>query len=359
MLRLSDLAYELPDGLIAQAPAAERDGSRLLVLNRASGVVGHHVFRELPALLRPGDLLLLNDTKVIPARLNGRWESGGGVELLLLREAEPGLWETMVKPAAKARPGRLIALGDGARARVAAYAGPGRRLLRFDPGSDVRALLERHGRMPLPPYIRRPASHVPRPTSGQSAIRNPQSAMDRERYQTVYAREEGAIAAPTAGLHFTEALLERVAGAGIEVRRITLHVGLGTFQPICAALVEDHRMEPERYVIPEATAQAVKAAKAEGRRVIAVGTTAVRTLEHSALRGGEVHAGPAEADLFITPDHRFRVVDGMVTNFHLPGSTPLVLVAALAGLERVKGAYAEAVARGYRFYSYGDAMLIL
>jgi len=358
-LRLSDLAYDLPEGLIAQAPAAERDGSRLLVLSRATGIVGHHVFRELPTLLRPGDLLVLNDTKVIPARLAGRWESGGSVELLLLREAEPGVWEALVKPAAKARPGRVIVLGDGGRARVAAYAGPGRRLLRFDPGSDARGLLERHGRIPLPPYIRRPGSNVPRPGSGHSAFRNPESAMDRERYQTVYAREEGAIAAPTAGLHFTEALLDAVAGAGIGVRRITLHVGPGTFQPIRAARIRDHRMEPERYVIPEATAQAVKAAKAEGRRVIAVGTTAVRTLEHSALRGGEVQAGPAEADLFITPGHRFRVVDGMVTNFHLPGSTPLVLVAALAGLERVKAAYAEAVARGYRFYSYGDAMLIL
>ncbi|HEY7675518.1 MAG TPA: tRNA preQ1(34) S-adenosylmethionine ribosyltransferase-isomerase QueA [Candidatus Methylomirabilis sp.] len=358
-MRVADLAYDLPEGLIAQAPAAERDGSRLLVLTRAAGVVGHHVFRELPALLRPGDLLVLNDTKVIPARLAGRWESGGGVELLLVREVEPGAWEALVKPAAKARPGRLIALGDGGRARVAAYAGPGRRLLRFDPGGDVRALLERHGLMPLPPYIHRPVSRIPHGTFGDSAIRNPQSATDRERYQTVYALEEGAIAAPTAGLHFTEALLDAVAGAGIEVRRITLHVGPGTFQPIRAARIRDHRMEPERYAIPEATAQAVKAAKAEGRRVIAVGTTAVRTLEHSAMRGGEVQAGPAEAELFIIPGHRFRVVDGMLTNFHLPGSTPLALVAALAGLERIKAAYAEAVARGYRFYSYGDAMLIL
>jgi S-adenosylmethionine:tRNA ribosyltransferase-isomerase len=358
-MRLADLEYDLPEELIAQAPVAARDASRLLVLHRATGVVGHHIFRELPALLRAGDLLVLNDTKVIPARLAGRWESGGGVELLLVREMEPGVWEAMVKPAAKARPGRLIALGDGGRARVAAYAGPGRRLLRFDPGSDVRALLERHGLMPLPPYIRRPESRVPSPGSDDSAIRNPQSAMDRARYQTVYAREEGAIAAPTAGLHFTEALLDAMPGAGIEVRRITLHVGPGTFRPIRTARIQDHRMETERYAVPEGTAQAVKAAVAEGRRVIAVGTTAVRALEHAALRGGEVQAGPAEADLFITPGHRFRVVDGMVTNFHLPGSTPLVLVAALAGLERIQAAYAEAVARGYRFYSYGDAMLIL
>jgi len=183
--------------------------------------------------------------------------------------------------------------------------------------------------------------------------------MDQERYQTVYACEEGAIAAPTAGLHFTEALLDRVVGAGIEVRCITLHVGPGTFRPIRAARVQDHRMEPERYVVPEATAQAVKAAKAEGRRVVAAGTTVVRALEHSALGIGEVHAGPAEATLFITPGHRFRIVDAMITNFHLPDSTPLVLVAALAGLDRIRAAYAEAIAQWYRFYSYGDAMLIL
>ncbi len=356
---LSDFAYPLHEGLIAQVPAAERDASRLLALDRATGAVRHHAFRELPALLRAGDLLVLNDTKVIPARLVGRWESGGAVELLLVREAEPGTWEAMVKPAAKARPGRRLALGDAGRARVAATAGPGRRLLRFDPGADVRALLDRHGSMPLPPYIRRPESRVTGPASGDSAFRNPHSAMDRERYQTVYARAEGAIAAPTAGLHFTEALLEVMAGAGIEVQRVTLHVGPGTFRPIRTPRVQDHRMESERYVVPEATAQAVKAARAEGRRVIAVGTTVVRTLEHAALRSGEVQAGPSEADLFITPGHRFQVVDGMLTNFHLPGSTPLVLVAALAGLDRIRAAYGEAVARGYRFYSYGDAMLIL
>ncbi len=363
-MRLADLAYELPEELIAQVPAAERDASCLLALSRAPGAIGHHVFRELPALLRAGDLLVLNDTKVVPAHLGGRWESGGTVELLLVREAEPGLWEAMLKPAAKARAGRCIAIGDGGRARVAAYAGPGRRLLRFDPGTDVRALMDRHGLMPLPHYIRRPESNlqgrrpaVERPPTPDP--RPPSPAFDRERYQTVYAREEGAIAAPTAGLHFTEALLDAMAAAGIEVRRVTLHVGPGTFRPIRATRIQDHRMEAERYVIPEATAQALKAARAEGRRVIAVGTTVVRALEHSALRSGEVQAGPAEADLFITPGHRFRVVDGMVTNFHLPGSTPLVLVAALAGLHRIQAAYAEAVARGYRFYSYGDAMLIL
>ena len=358
-MRLSDLNYDLPDELVAQVPAAERDASRLLVLDRGTGAASHRAFRELPALLRLGDVLVLNDTKVIPARLAVRWETGGAVELLLVREVERGLWEAMVKPAAKARPGRHIAIGDGGKAQVAGYAGPGRRLLLFDLGTDVRALMDRHGHMPLPAYIRRPESRVPSPASADSAFRNPHSALDRERYQTVYAREEGAIAAPTAGLHFTEALLGAIAEGGIEVRRLTLHVGPGTFRPIGAARIQDHRMEAERYVIPEVTAQAVKAAKAEGRRVIAVGTTAVRALEHSALRGGDVQAGPAEADLFIAPGHRFRIVDAMLTNFHLPGSTPLVLVAALAGLNGIKAAYAEAVARGYRFYSYGDAMLIL
>ncbi len=358
-MQLAALDYDLPEGLIAQAPAAERDASHLLVLRRATGALEHRLFHDLPALLRAGDLLVLNDTKVIPARLVGRRESGGAVELLLLREAEPGTWEAMVKPAAKARPGRRIVLGDACRARVAAYAGPGRRLIQFDATTDVSALMDREGLMPLPPYIRRPASRVPPRVSGDSAIRNPQSAMDRERYQTVYARAEGAIAAPTAGLHFTEALLAAMAGAGIEVQRVTLHVGPGTFRPIRTPRVQHHRMESERYVVPEATAQAVKAARAEGRRVMAVGTTVVRTLEHAALRSGEVQAGPGEADLFITPGHRFRVVDGMLTNFHLPTSTPLVLVAALAGLDRIMAAYADAVRRCYRFYSYGDAMLIL
>jgi len=371
-MRLADLAYELAPELIAQAPAAERDAARLLVLDRATGGAAHRAFRDLPALLRAGDVLVLNDTKVVPARLYGRWESGGRVEALLVREVEPGLWEAMLKPAARAHTGRRLVFGgeeDIARARVAAHAGPGRRLLRFGEGADVRALMDRHGRMPLPPYIRRPTSNVQHPASktvgpefgrGTSDV-GPWTAepADRERYQTVYAREEGAIAAPTAGLHFTEALLGEVAGAGIEVRRVTLHVGAGTFRPIRAERIADHRMDPERYSIPEATAQAIKAARAEGRRVVAVGTTVVRTLEQSALGSGEVQAGPAEATLFITPGHRFRIVDAMLTNFHLPNSTPLVLVAALAGLARVKAAYAGAVARRYRFYSYGDAMLIL
>ena len=360
-MRLADLDYDLPPDLIAQAPAPERDAARLLVLDRATGSRSHRVFRELPGLLRAGDLLVLNDTKVIPARLVGRWETGGAVEALLVREVEPGLWDALLKPAARARPGRTMTFGAGdptAQAEVVGYGGAGRRLIRFRGPVDVRALMHRHGLVPLPPYIHRPESRVPSPESRDSAIRNPQSAMDSERYQTVYAREEGAIAAPTAGLHLTESLLEELAAAGIEIRWITLHVGPGTFQPIRARRIAEHRMEAERYVIREGTGQAVKAARAEGRRVVAVGTTVVRALEQAALRGGEVQAGPGEADLFIVPGHRFRVVDALITNFHLPRSTLLALVAAFAGLGAIRAAYAEAVARRYRFYSYGDAMLI-
>jgi S-adenosylmethionine:tRNA ribosyltransferase-isomerase len=368
-MRLAELDYDLPPGLIAQAPAAERDAARLLVLERATAARSHRVFRDLPGLLRAGDLLVLNDTKVIPARLIGRWKTGGAVEALLVREVGPGLWDAMLKPAARARPGRAMSYGagdGGGQAEVVGYGGAGRRLIRFRPPGDACALMARHGLVPLPPYIRRPKPEATRPKaqgqspdSGQSAIRNPQSAIDGERYQTVYAREEGAIAAPTAGLHFTEPLLHTLAGAGIEIRWVTLHVGPGTFQPIRARRIEEHRMEAERYVIPEATALAVKAARAEGRRVVAVGTTVVRGLEQAALRGGEVQAGPGEADLFIVPGHRFRVVDALITNFHLPRSTLLALVAAFAGLEAIRAAYAEAVARRYRFYSYGDAMLIV
>jgi S-adenosylmethionine:tRNA ribosyltransferase-isomerase len=368
-MRLADFEYELPAERIAQVPAPGRDAARLLVLDRATGARRHHVFRELPSLLRAGDVLVLNDTKVIPARLLGRWDTGGIVEVLLLREVEPGTWQAMLKPAARARPGRRIAFGEAPRAiqaRVAAYAGAGRRVLRFEAGTEVRALMRRHGLVPLPPYIRRPRAQVASP---KSKVQSPEGGLgttdpglgtevDRERYQTVYAKEEGAIAAPTAGLHFSEPLLQRLAQTGIEIRWLTLHVGPGTFLPIRSERVEGHRMEPEPYVVPEATAQAIKAARA-GRRVVAVGTTVVRTLEHAALRGGDVQAGPGAADLFIVPGHRFRVVDALITNFHLPRSTLLVLVAAFAGLDRIRAAYAEAIAQGYRFYSYGDAMLIL
>ena len=368
-MRLADLDYDLPPDLIAQAPAPERDAARLLVLDRATGSRSHRVFRELPGLLRAGDLLVLNDTKVIPARLVGRWETGGAVEALLVREVEPGVWDALLKPAARARPGRTMTFGAGdptAQAEVAGYGGAGRRLIRFRGPVDVRALMHRHGLVPLPPYIRRPGSRVQslKPKverhEGELGTRDSElgTEMDRERYQTVYAREEGAIAAPTAGLHLTESLLEELAAAGIEIRWITLHVGPGTFQPIRARRIAEHRMEAERYVIREGTGQAVKAARAEGRRVVAVGTTVVRALEQAALRGGEVQAGPGEADLFIVPGHRFRVVDALITNFHLPRSTLLALVAAFAGLGAIRAAYAEAVARRYRFYSYGDAMLI-
>ena len=360
-MRRSDFDYALPPDLIAQRPVPERDASRLLLLDRGTGTVAHHRFQDLPALLRPGDLLVLNDTRVLPARLYGTTTHGGGVEFLFLEEAEGGAWWAWVRPGRRARVGATFALADGTIARVRERGEEGRILLDVQGPVPVRALLERHGWTPLPPYIARRrqeagagvASAVP-PAALQEAERE-----DRERYQTVYAREEGAIAAPTAGLHFTEAVLEAVRARGAEVAFLTLHVGIGTFKPVRVEEVARHRMDPERFRIPETTAGAVKEARARGGRVVAVGTTTVRALESAADEGGAPRAGAGQASLFIRPGHRFRVVDGLLTNFHLPGSTLLMLVSAVAGRERILAAYREAIAARYRFYSYGDAMLIL
>jgi S-adenosylmethionine:tRNA ribosyltransferase-isomerase len=351
-----DFDYSLPAAAIAQQPAP-RGASRLLILDR-DGEERHRRISDLPALLRPGDLLVVNDTRVLPARLYGRVAGTGGgprapreLELLLVEGLGEREWEVLARPGKRARPGAVIEIrdpsggadpGSGVFAEVVALAGDGRRRVRFS--EPIEPHLERLGHVPLPPYIRRPDQPA-----------------DRERYQTVYARRPGAIAAPTAGLHFSDELLTALEGIGIERAALTLHVGIGTFKPVTAPLVSDHRMDRERYEIPEDTAAAVARARAGGRRVVAVGTTVVRALEGAAAAAaganGEVPAGAGTTDLFITPGFRFRVVDALLTNFHLPRSTLLMLVSAFAGRERVLAAYEEALGLGYRFFSYGDAML--
>jgi S-adenosylmethionine:tRNA ribosyltransferase-isomerase len=332
-----DFDYHLPATSIAQQPAP-RGESRLLALDR-SGPERHARVRDLPRLLRPGDLLVVNDTRVIPARLYGRRAGGGRMELLLVERLGAREWDALLKPGKRARPGTAIELAPGLLAEVIAKGEEGRYRLRFS--EPIEPHLERLGHVPLPPYIHRP-----------------DTPEDRERYQTVYARAPGAIAAPTAGLHFTEALLREIEEAGVGIARVTLHVGIGTFKPVTAERIEEHRMEGERYEIGEEAARAIHRARERAARVVAVGTTVVRTLESAALAGGgEVRAGSSATELFITPGFRFQAVDALLTNFHLPRSTLLMLVAAFAGRERILGAYAEAVREGYRFYSYGDAML--
>jgi S-adenosylmethionine:tRNA ribosyltransferase-isomerase len=331
--------YELPAGLIAQEPLPERDAGRLLVLPREQGEPQHRMVRDLPGLLQAGDVLVVNDARVIPARLRGRKEgTGGKVEILLVEPLGGADWLALAQSSKPLRPGAVIE-AHGARLTVLEARGEGELVVRLPlDGDALWRYLDEAGEMPLPPYIERPA----RPE-------------DRERYQTIFARERGAVAAPTAGLHFTPRLLEELRGKGVRVAPITLHVGPGTFLPVRARRVEDHRMHRERYQVPAATADAVASARG---RVIAVGTTALRTLE-AAHDGEALRAGPGSTDLFITPGYRFRVVHGLLTNFHLPRSTLLMLVCAFAGLPRIQAAYAEAVASRYRFFSYGDAMLIV
>jgi S-adenosylmethionine:tRNA ribosyltransferase-isomerase len=342
---ISDFDYHLPPELIAQEPLPERDASRLMVLDRATGAVAHRAFRDLPEHLRDGDLLVLNRSRVLPARLLGRRASGGEAEILLVRDLGGDRWQALVRPGRHLRPGQRVTVDDDLSVVVEteALAEDGRRRVRFlSRRRDVPAALERCGHVPLPPYVRRPD--------------RPQ---DRERYQTVYAREPGSVAAPTAGLHFTPALLDRLRERGASVAEIVLHVGPGTFRPVTAERVEDHRVAPEPFTIPPETAAAIEGTRARGGRVVAVGTTTARTLEGAARATGTVAAGEGETDLVIVPGFAFAVVDALVTNFHLPRSSLLLLVAAFAGRERVLGAYAEAVRERYRFYSYGDAMMIV
>ena len=349
---LNQFDYNLPPDLIAQEPVPERDASRLLVLDRPSGRTEHRTFADLPEYLQSGDVLIINDTRVMPARLFGVYDDGKSVEILLVRPAGAHCWEAMVKPAKPARVGRRLFLACGhLEASVVTLGIHGRRVLRLPPEADLRRILESYGVVPLPPYIkRRAATETEEPSTDRGS--------DRERYQTVYAREDGAVAAPTAGLHFTPELLGRIRDLGVHICPVTLHVGPGTFLPVRTEDLSEHRMEPERYTIPHATADAVNDAKRDRRRVVAVGTTSVRSVEHAAQGRRMLAAGSGDADLFITPGFRFRMVDAFLTNFHLPRSTPLILVAAFAGLDATRRAYLEAIARRYRFYSYGDAMLI-
>ncbi|HOP40717.1 MAG TPA: tRNA preQ1(34) S-adenosylmethionine ribosyltransferase-isomerase QueA [Geobacteraceae bacterium] len=342
-MRFKDFDYYLPPELIAQAPTGRRDASRLMILDRERETIDEGIFARIPELFRSGDLLVINDTRVIPARLFGEKETGGRVEVFLLRrEAGPDeAWSCLIRASKKPRPGTVIRLPAGMTARVLARKDEEAWLVSFFPTEGFNDWLEEQGSMPLPPYIRRPAA-----------------AEDDTRYQTVFARASGAVAAPTAGLHFTEGLLREVRARGVDLASLTLHVGLGTFLPVRVEKVSDHRMHRECYSIPVETATAVAACKARKGRVIALGTTTTRALEHAARADGAVHAGDGEADIFIHSDYRFKVVDALITNFHLPCSTLLLLVSAFAGKEFLFRAYREAIRRRFRFFSYGDAMFI-
>ncbi len=343
-MRLSDFDFELPDELIAQQPAQRRDASRLLVMDRRDGGVQDTQFPALADYLRAGDLLVLNDTRVMPARLYGLKPTGGRVEVLLVRQLDDSdgdEWLAMTRASKPLREGTWLTFGDDFRAAVVDASHGELRRLRFEWKGAFFDQLERYGRMPLPPYIRR--------DDGQG---------DRDRYQTVFAREVGSVAAPTAGLHFTPDMLAALTSRGVEVQFLTLHVGPGTFQPVRVENLSEHRMHRECYEIPGEVAEAVARARREGRRVVAVGTTTTRALESACDATGTLRAGIGETEIFITPGFRFRVVDALVTNFHLPRSTLLMLVSAFAGRERVLAAYRHAVAQRYRFFSYGDCMLI-
>lgn len=354
-MRTSDFDYDLPPDLIAQEPPPEREAARLLVLDRRSGFVAHAFIRNLPQFLRAGDLLVMNDTRVIPARLLGQWaDTGGAVELLLLEPAENGrdvarpYWLCLCGSGRRPRPGLRAAFAGGELvAEIRQAAGEGKVEVCFCSSRPLAQVLEDHGRTPVPPYIRRDAV-------------DSRDRLDRARYQTVYAREPGAVAAPTAGLHFTSELLAALRRQGVEQAFVTLHVGPGTFKPVQAERLEDHRMEAERYEVPPATADALAVCRRRGGRVIAVGSTTVRTLETvAAEHAGIVTPASGRTVLFIRPPYAFRAVDAMLTNFHLPRSTLLAMVAAFAGREHVLAAYREAVTRQYRFFSYGDAMLAI
>ena len=338
---VSDFDYDLPPDHIAQEPLAERDASRLLLLNRQTGAIAHHHFRDLPDLLQPNDVLVVNDSKVIPARLHGRKATGGRAEVLLVRPLGADEWLAMTRPGLPPG-GRVIVEQDGQQLTIEALAVRDdglRQVYLQTPSGDVAAALAQLGELPTPPYIH---THL----------------ADPARYQTIYAAPEGSIAAPTAGLHFTPRVLAALEERGIAVERLTLHVGLGTFVPVRAATVDGHQMHAEWYTVTRETATRLNAARRAGRRIIAIGTTTCRALE-SAAEGGELQPGSGETALFITPGFQFRAIDGLLTNFHLPRSTLLMLVSAFAGRERVLTAYTDAVRNDYRFYSFGDAMLIV
>ncbi len=340
-MNVKDFYFDLPQELIAQDPLEDRSASRLLVLDKETGEVTHRHFRDIKEYLKPGDCLVINDTKVIPARLLGtKKDTGAKIEVLLLKRREDDIWETLVKPGKKARPGAELEFGEGLlKATVVEVADEGNRLIQFHYDGIFEEILDQLGQMPLPPYI----TH---------------QLKDKNRYQTVYAKHQGSAAAPTAGLHFTKELLAEIKELGVEIAHVTLHVGLGTFRPVKTENVLDHHMHSEFYMVEESEAQKVNKAKESGGRIICVGTTSCRTIESAAGEDGLLKAGSGWTEIFIYPGYQFKLLDCLITNFHLPESTLVMLVSALAGRERVLSAYGEAVKERYRFFSFGDAMLI-
>jgi S-adenosylmethionine:tRNA ribosyltransferase-isomerase len=360
-MHTADFDFALPESLIAQTPPPVRGSSRMLVVDRATGAYTDGLFTDLPRHLGEGDLLILNDSRVLPARLyatrarstatqKSSPDPTGRVEVLLTQQTAPHTWTALVRPAKKIQPGERLHFHEGPtpvlEAEVLEAGEYGERTLRFAPTEHFEAILQRIGHMPLPPYIHRDKAA-------------PDTDEDRARYQTVYANQTGSAAAPTAGLHFTPEVLEALKAKGVQIERITLHVGLGTFQPVRADKLEDIRLHAEHYTLPEATVEAINAARREGRRIVAAGTTTTRTLEHCATLGPELYPHSGETSIFLSPGHRFQVVSGLLTNFHLPQSTLLMLVCAFAGTDHVLAAYAHAVEAQYRFFSYGDCMLLL
>lgn len=337
-----DFYYDLPQELIAQTPLDDRTASKLLVLGRESGEITHRVFRNITDYLQEGDCLVMNNTRVIPARLYGVKEgSGGKIEFLLLKRLELDCWEVILKPGKKAKPGSRFVFGDGLlRAEVLEVVEDGKRVVRFEYDGVWEEILDKLGEMPLPPYIK-------------------EKLEDKERYQTVYSKIEGSAAAPTAGLHFTQELLEKIRAKGVKIAYLTLHVGLGTFRPVSVENVEEHIMHTEHYEVSAEAAEIINQTRKNGGRIIAVGTTSVRTLETVAAEDGSVKAELGDTNIFIYPGYRFKAVDGIITNFHLPESTLLMLVSAFAGKDHIFAAYREAVAQRYRFFSFGDAMFIV
>ena len=341
-MKTSDFYYELPKELIAQDPLEDRSSSRLMHLDRITGAVEHRHFRDIKEYLNPGDCLVINDTKVIPARLYGHKAGTDAlIEILLLKRKEKDVWETLVKPGKKCRPGAEISFGDGIlKGTVLDVVEEGNRLIRFTYEGIFEEILDRLGEMPLPPYI----TH---------------KLKDKNRYQTVYAKHEGSAAAPTAGLHFTEELLREIRDMGVKIAHVTLHVGLGTFRPVKVEEVTEHHMHSEFYVVEEEQAALINETRKQGGRIIAVGTTSCRTLESAAAEDGTLKAGSGWTDIFIYPGYRFKILEGLITNFHLPESTLVMLVSALAGREHILAAYEEAIRERYRFFSFGDAMFII
>lgn len=341
-LKKSDFYFDLPQELIAQDPLSDRSSSRLLKLNKETGEIEHHVFKEVIDFLNPGDCLVLNDTKVIPARLFATKEdTGATIEVLLLKRKENDVWETLVKPGKKARPGARLVFGDGLlKAEVTEVLEEGNRLIRFEYDGIFEEILDQLGEMPLPPYI----TH---------------KLQDKTRYQTVYAKYEGSAAAPTAGLHFTPELLKAVEEKGVNIAYVTLHVGLGTFRPVKEDNVLNHHMHSEYYQVSDEAAKTINDTKKAGGRVICVGTTSCRTIESASDENGILRAGCDNTEIFIYPGYKFKILDGLITNFHLPESTLIMLVSALAGRENVLRAYETAVHEQYRFFSFGDAMILL